>query len=154
VAATRARDRGGDDESRHPAGARPRPKPRGVLLIADDTADTRSLYCLYLTSRGFKVLTAKDGETAVEMAQRHRPDVVIMDLAMPRLDGVAATRRLKSDARTRHTPIVLLTAHPLQAVQRGALEAGVDGFLTKPCLPEELEHHVQQLIDRPSHDAA
>ncbi len=153
MAASCARDRGGD-ESRHPANAGPRTSPRGILPIADDIADTRSLYCLYLTYRGFKVLTAKDGETAVEMALRHRPDVVIMDLAMPRLDGVAATRRLKGDARTRHTPIIILTAHPLKAVQQGALQAGVDGFLTKPCLPEELEQHVQQLIGRPSHDAA
>ena len=145
MTASRARDRGDEGESGH---------RRGVLLIADDTADTRALYCLYLTYRGFKVLTARDGEIAVEMALRHRPDVVVMDLAMPRLDGVAATRRLKSDARTRHTRIILLTAHPLEAVQQGALQAGVDGFLTKPCLPEDLEQHVRGLIGRPAHDVA
>lgn len=127
---------------------------RGVVLIADDTADTRDLYCLYLTYRGFKVVTAKDGETAVEMALRHQPSVVVMDFAMPRLDGMAATRRLKTDSRTRYTPIIMLTANPLKAVKGGAFPAGLDGFLTKPCLPEHLEQHIQSLIDLSKREAA
>lgn len=119
---------------------------RGVVLIADDTADTRDLYCLYLTSRGFKVVTAKDGEAAVEMALRHQPDVVVIDFAMPRLDGMAAIQRLKTDSRTRHTPIVMLTANPLRAAQGRSLQASLDGFLTKPCLPEHLEQHIDALM--------
>jgi two-component system cell cycle response regulator DivK len=127
----------------HPEGAAP---CRGVVLIADDTADTRDLYCLYLTSRGFKVVTAKDGEAAVDVALRHRPDVVVIDFAMPRLDGMAAIQRLKTDSRTRYTPIVMLTAHPLKAAQGGSLQASVDSFLTKPCLPEHLEQHIDSLM--------
>ena len=153
MAASRARARGGANDSRPRATTGRCDNTRGVLLIVDDTADTRGLYCLYLTYRGFKVLTANDGETAVEMAVRHRPDVVVMDLAMPRLDGIGATQRLKSDARTRHTRIIMLTAHPMEAAQQGAFQAGVDGFLTKPCLPEDLEQHVQRHIGRPAHDA-
>lgn len=119
---------------------------RGVILIADDTADTRDLYCLYLTSRGFKVITAKDGEAAVEMARRHQPDVIVIDFAMPRLDGMAAIQRLKTDPHTRSTPIIMLTANPLKAAQGGSLHASLDGFVTKPCLPEHLEQHIDSLM--------
>jgi CheY-like chemotaxis protein len=66
---------------------------------------------------------------------------------MPRIDGITATQTLKRDARTRNTPIILLTGYPQRAVERGALQAGVDVFLTKPCLPEDLESHLQRLLE-------
>jgi CheY-like chemotaxis protein len=119
----------------------------GVILIVDDTSDTREIYSLYLTSRGFKVPTAQDGLSGLDAAGRHQPDVIVMDLSMPGLDGIETTRRLKADPRTAHIPVVLLTAYPMHAVQVGALDAA-DSFLTKPCLPDELERHVQQLLVR------
>ena len=76
------------------------------------------------------------------------PDVIVMDLAMPKMDGISATRRLKAHRRTRHIPVILLTGYPYQAIERGALEAGVAVFLTKPCLPEDLERHVSELSGR------
>src|ERR671931_547103 len=103
------------------------------------------MYTLYLTSRGFKVPTARDGLSAIDAARRHLPDVIVMDLSMPELDGIEATRRLKADPRTAHIPVLMLTAYPLNAVQGGALDAGADDFLTKPCLPDHLEKHVQRL---------
>ena len=77
-----------------------------------------------------------------------RPDVIVMDLAMPRMSGISAAHHLKHDPRTRKTPIILLTGYALRAIRDGALEMGVDVFLTKPCLPEDLESHVRQLLER------
>jgi two-component system, cell cycle response regulator DivK len=118
----------------------------GLVLIADDTFDTRELYEVYLTGQGFAVKTVTDGEAAVEEAIAIVPDVIVMDISMPRLDGVAATRQLKEHPRTRHVPVVIWTAYPHKAIQRGALEAGADAFMVKPCLPEELENHLRSLI--------
>ena len=132
-----------------PAGD-PRHTPGAVaILIVDDVADTRELYSLYFRSRGCTVMTAQDGVAAIDVAQRHRPDAIVMDLSMPGLDGVSATRRLKRDARTRHIPILILTGYPMRAIRDGALEAGANAFLTKPCLPEDLEQHVQRLVASP-----
>lgn len=119
---------------------------RATILIVDDTPDGREIYSLYLQSKGFAVLTARDGSEGVEMARQHQPDVVVMDIAMARLDGIAATKRLKRDARTRRTPVIVLTAYPGKPVQQQALEAGASAFLTKPCLPEELETHIRRLL--------
>jgi two-component system, cell cycle response regulator DivK len=120
----------------------------GLVLIADDTADTRELYALYLRHCGYSVEFANDGVSAVEAARRLRPDVIVMDLAMPRADGATATRGLKADWQTRNIPIILLTGYPQRAIERGVIEAGADVFLTKPCLPEDLEKHVRRLLDR------
>ena len=119
-----------------------------MILVVDDTSDTRDIYSLYLTGRGFKVPTARDGLSGLDAACTHQPDVIVMDLSMPGVDGIEATRRLKADPRTSHIPVLLLTAYPLHAVQGGALEAGADDFLTKPCLPDDLERHLQRLLAR------
>src|SRR5438874_13827721 len=119
---------------------------RPVVLIVDDTPDARDIYSLYLQHRGFTVLTARDGNEGVEMAREHQPDVVIMDLAMARLDGIAAIKRLKRDAHTRRAPVIVLTAYPEKQVQQRAMEAGAAVFLTKPCLPDDLERHVRRLV--------
>jgi len=118
----------------------------GLVLVVDDTSDTRDLYALYFQSRGFSVITAEDGEAGVETALRYEPDVIVMDLAMPRLDGVAATQRLRQDARTRDTAIIILTGYQAQAMPLGAFEAGADALLMKPCLPEDLERSVRKLL--------
>ena len=126
----------------------PRPPTRGAhpptVLIVDDDLDARQIYSQYLGARGFSTVAAQDGEAAIEVATRLRPNVIVMDLTMPRLDGIAATRRLKRDPRTHSIPVILLTGYPLRAIQEGASEAGVDVFLTKPCVPEELEHRLRR----------
>jgi CheY-like chemotaxis protein len=118
---------------------------RPLILIADDTADAREIYGTYFTGRGFSVLTANDGAAAIQVAIDHRPDVIVMDLAMPQFDGITAAERIKGTARTRRTRVILLTGYPQYALEQAALERGVDRFLTKPCLPEELERHVNEL---------
>jgi two-component system, cell cycle response regulator DivK len=124
------------------------PASAGRVLIADDTFDTRELYSLYLTQCGFAVQTVTDGEAALEIALESPPDVMILDFSMPRLDGIAATKRLKANPRTSQIAVIVLTGFPHQAARRDALEAGAEVFLGKPCLPEDLAREVQQLIGR------
>src|SRR5438477_7870891 len=134
--------------------SRPRSGPRGdartrrTVLIVDDAADTREMYGAFLGYRGFGVFTAPDGSAGVATALAQRPDVIVMDLAMPRLNGISAVAQLKQHPRTRHIPVIILTGYAVRALQQGALEAGADVFLTKPCLPEDLERHVRPLLDR------
>jgi two-component system, cell cycle response regulator DivK len=125
----------------------PRPEHPASILIVDDVSDTREMYAFYFRKQGFTVFTALDGRNGLDVAMAQRPDVIVMDLSMPGMDGIAVTRAIKRDARVRHIPILILTGYPMRAVQEGVLEAGADGFLTKPCLPDELEQHVRRLLD-------
>jgi len=129
----------------HPRGPR---KP--LVLIADDMQDARDIYAAYLEVRGFRAVTARDGEQAVEVATSERPDVIVMDLTMPKMDGIEATRRIKRNPRTRKIPVIMLTGYGQRAIEGGALEAGAAVFLTKPCPPDELEAAVRRLLDRPA----
>jgi CheY-like chemotaxis protein len=104
------------------------------------------MYALYLKHCGFSTYTSPDGSAAIEMALEYRPDVVVMDLAMPYVDGITALRRLKMHPRTRRIPVILLTGYPSKAIEQGAIESGAEVFLTKPCLPEDLERHVRDLL--------
>ena len=122
------------------------PRNAGRVLVVDDAPDTRDLYADYLGQRGFDVATAANGEIGIDLAVRLKPDVIVMDLTMPRINGISATHHLKHDPRTRRIPVILLTGYAFRAIQEGAIEMGVDVFLTKPCLPEDLEGHVLRLI--------
>src|SRR5687768_716201 len=118
----------------------------GLVLIVDDSLHTRQLYMEYLKYRGLGVVTAPEAEAGLTLARTLKPDVVIMDLAMPGLNGITATQRLKQDPRTRRIPVIVLTGYAFRAIEHGALEAGADAFLTKPCLPEDLEAKIRQLL--------
>jgi len=117
-----------------------------MILVVDDFDDNRQMYAEYLKYCGFRVAEAADGAEAVTTALAIIPDVVVMDLSLPVLDGWEATRRLKSDPRTRHIPVVALTGHALEGHSQGAREAGCDAFLAKPCLPEKLLETVERLL--------
>src|SRR5215831_13765176 len=137
------REPGEDYEAPHA----PRARRLGRILIVDDFPDAIEMYRMYFDHSGYEVLSAGDGLSAVAMALRSVPDVIVMDLSMPRLDGIEATRELKGQRRTRHIPIILLTGFPERAIREGAIEAGADMFLTKPCLPDDLEGHVRRLME-------
>ena len=122
----------------------------GNVYAVVDKGGTREMYGSFLGYRGFGVFTAPDGNAGVDTAVAQRPDVIVMDLAMPWVDGITATRRLKADARTRNVPVILLTGHAYRAIDQGALEAGAAVFLTKPCLPEDLEAQIRRLQKRSS----
>jgi CheY-like chemotaxis protein len=118
-----------------------------LVLVVEDYQDAREMYAAYLQFSGFDVAEAGNGIEAIEKTQELLPDIVLMDLALPRMDGWEATRRLKNDPRTRHIPIVALTGHALAGHAEGAREAGCDAFVTKPCLPDALVAEIKRLLD-------
>jgi two-component system, cell cycle response regulator DivK len=124
-----------------------RVREQPLVLVVEDYQDAREMYAAYLQFSGFDVAEAGNGVEAIEKAQALLPDIVLMDLALPRMDGWEATRRLKSDPRTRHIPIVALTGHALAGHAEGAREAGCDAFVTKPCLPDALVAEIKRLLD-------
>jgi two-component system cell cycle response regulator DivK len=124
-------------------------RDRQLVLVVEDYQDAREMYAAYLQFSGFDVAEAANGVEAVEKATELLPDIVLMDLALPRMDGWEATRRLKGDPRTRHIPIVALTGHALAGHAEGARDAGCDSFVTKPCLPDALVAEIRRLLDRP-----
>jgi CheY-like chemotaxis protein len=124
-------------------------RDRQLVLVVEDYQDAREMYAAYLQFSGFDVAEAANGVEAVEKTTELLPDIVLMDLALPRMDGWEATRRLKGDPRTRHIPIVALTGHALPGHSEGAREAGCDSFVTKPCLPDALVAEIKRLLDRP-----
>jgi two-component system, cell cycle response regulator DivK len=126
-----------------------RPPDRGqgrLVLIVDDVPDNRELYVQYLTYFGYRAAEAGDGQDALAKAAALKPDVIVMDLSLPGMDGWEATRRLKSDPRTQHVPVVALTGHALAGHSKGAREAGCDAFITKPCLPDALLAEVRRML--------
>ncbi|HYT68360.1 MAG TPA: response regulator [Vicinamibacterales bacterium] len=126
--------------------ARTREQP--LVLVVEDYQDAREMYAAYLQFSGFEVAEAGNGIEAIEKTLELLPDIVLMDLALPRMDGWEATRRLKNDDRTRHIPIVALTGHALAGHAEGAREAGCDAFVTKPCLPDALVAEIKRLLDQ------
>lgn len=118
-----------------------------LILLVEDTADSRLVVTDFLEFRGYRVVTAEDGLEAVEKTRELRPDVVLMDLSLPKLDGLEATRRLKQDERTRDIPVLALTAHALAEARASALDAGCVDVITKPCPPPELERKIRPYLD-------
>ena len=126
--------------------ARPADRGRGrLVLIVDDVPDNRELYVQYLTHFGYRAAEAGDGQDALTKAAALRPDVIVMDLSLPGMDGWEATRRLKADTATRHIPVIALTGHALSGSDEHARAAGCDAFLTKPCDPEDLAATIDRL---------
>ncbi|HEX3344701.1 MAG TPA: response regulator, partial [Polyangiaceae bacterium] len=99
-----------------------------------------------LRHAGYGVIEAENGLQAVDRARESLPDLVVMDLALPVMDGWEATRKLKGDERTRIIPVIALTGHALAGYSKGAMEAGCDVFLTKPCLPKTLLERVRGIL--------
>ena len=114
------------------------PATAPLILLVDDFDDAREMYRDYLAFSGFRVETACDGREAVDKARVLSPDLILMDLSLPVVDGWEATRILKGDAATRHLTIVALSAHAMNADGDRARAAGCDGFIPKPCLPSDL----------------
>ena len=118
-----------------------------LILVVDDYQDAREMYAEYLQFSGFRVAEARNGNEAVEQAFALKPDLILMDLSLPGMDGWEATRRLKADEATRRIPIVALTGHALAGASEGAKRAGCDSFVTKPCLPDDLVVEVRRMLN-------
>ena len=118
-----------------------------LVLVVDDYQDAREMYAEYLEFSGFRTAEARNGAEALEKAFALTPDVILMDLSLPVMDGWEATRRLRADARTHNIPIVALTGHALSGHADGAKDAGCDAYVTKPCLPDALVQEVKRILD-------
>lgn len=117
-----------------------------TVLLVDDFDDAREMYGHYLRHFGYEPLEAATGEDALALALARQPAIILMDLQLPGIDGWEITRRLKHDDRTRHIPIIALTAHALDRERERTRRAGCDAFLSKPCLPDDLLRAIDRLI--------
>ena len=125
-----------------------------LVLVVDDFQDNREMYAEFLAFSGFRVIQAANGKEALDQAFANRPDIIIMDLSLPVMDGWEATRRLKADQRTNAIPVVALTGHAMQGHSKGAIEAGCDSFVAKPCLPDQLVAEIRRMLSTPRPSAA
>lgn len=121
-----------------------------LVLVVEDHEDTRVLLRTMLEMRGYRVAEAEDGEEGVRLARRVRPRLVIMDATLPKLDGISATRRIRSDPTLARVPVVFLSGHAQPNFRAAALDAGGTEFLVKPILLEDLaavlERHLRAAV--------
>jgi DNA-binding response OmpR family regulator len=115
-----------------------------IILVVDDFKDDREMYAYFLSLKGFQVTVACDGEEALSKASQLQPDLIIMDLWLPGIGGWEAIRRLKGDKKTRHIPIVVLTARAFVS----AKAVGSDGCLIKPCHPDDMLAEINRVLNR------
>jgi CheY-like chemotaxis protein len=126
-----------------------------LILIADDNRDTREMYALYLGMVGYSVETAAEGREAIVKALTLRPDLIVMDLQMPGVDGWRAMQDIRADPKTANIPIVVLTGHDFKDhLKQSALAAGARSFLLKPCLPEQLAREISEYVPTRQNRAA
>jgi CheY-like chemotaxis protein len=123
-----------------------RPAEGKLVLIVDDSADSAAFVSLYLQNRNYRVVTAHNGEEAVRVADAITPDIILMDIAMPDVDGLEATRRIRASATLPYIPIIALTAFTTEGFKRAAVEVGIDGYLTKPVDCERLHQLISRLL--------
>ena len=109
-----------------------------LVLVIDDAEDNREVYVQFFEFQGWRTATASDGRDGLDKAAALKPDVIVLDLSLPIMDGWEVARRLKSNQATKAIPVLALTGHALDGSRKKALAAGVDEYLTKPCLPADL----------------
>ena len=119
-----------------------------VVLVADDDEDILALVSYRLTRAGYEVLTASDGEQALERAREHAPSLAVLDVMMPGLDGYEVTQRLRADPATAAIPVILLTARVQDADVARGFDAGADDYVKKPFSPQELRARVESVLSR------
>ena len=124
-----------------PASERPR-----TVLIVEDNEDNRIVYSTMLRHFGFAVDEAENGAEGILKARSNQPDLILMDIAIPLVDGWEAVQRLKKDPATSHIPIVALTAHAMPADRERAMQVGCDGYLAKPCEPRTVVEEVRRIL--------
>jgi len=120
------------------------------ILVIDDDSSTLRLIGYMLERGGFQVQMAGDGEDGLAIAFQHPPDLIVLDVMMPGMNGYEVCERLRSDPRTAHVPVIILTARSQRVDQRTALEAGADLYMSKPVAPDELVEKVNNLLARPT----
>jgi two-component system, cell cycle response regulator DivK len=116
------------------------------VLVVEDIETNRDMLSRRLIRRGFQVILAVDGQQGVDLARSERPDIILMDMSLPVMDGWEATRRVKSDDATRGVPVIGLTAHAMAGDREKAIEAGCDDYDTKPVELERLIGKIERLL--------
>jgi len=123
---------------------------KGTILIIDDEKDLIELVRYNLDKEGYDVISASDGQTGLDIAQRHKLDLIVLDLMMPGMEGLEVCRRLRSDPRTARIPVIMLTAKATEADRVVGLELGADDYITKPFAPREMVARVKAILRRTS----
>lgn len=116
------------------------------ILLVEDNEDNSVLVEKILTYYGFKVVIVSNGESALEYCEKNQPDLILMDLSLPDIDGMEVSRMLRKKSEFQHTPIIALTAHTLHGIQELTQEAGINDLLAKPFLPNDLIEFVQKYL--------
>ena len=132
-------------QSAQPAPSEPNGQPP-LVLIVDDYDDNREMYSSYLEYAGLRVAEAVNGKEALAKTTELMPDLIVMDLSLPGMDGWTATRTLKTNTRTSAIPVIALTGNARSDASVAAREAGCDAFLSKPCLPEQMLAAVKKVM--------
>ena len=118
------------------------------ILVVDDNEDNRELASKILRIRGYLIVEAKDGRAAIKKAEEERPDLILMDISLPDIDGYEVTRAIKSKEELRGIPVIALTAHAMKGDKEKALEAGCDGYISKPIdihkFPDQVSSYLPQ----------
>lgn len=125
---------------------RPVTSAAATILLVEDNEDNRAVYTTILRYYGYHVIEAPSAEEGIAMARQTQPALILMDIGLPGIDGWEATRRLKGDPRTRHIPIVALTAHALAEHRAQSFAAGCDGYLAKPIEPRDVLTEVRRYL--------
>ena len=121
---------------------------RPLIVLIEDFDDARDMYAEYLEFSGMRVAGAPDAVQGLQLARELNPSIILMDAALPGLSGWDAIAQLKADPATRHIPVLMLTGHVLNDAKERALAAGADGFIPKPCLPDELVRHIHATLEK------
>ena len=120
-------------------------KAEKLILVVDDFSDIRDAQAHFLTKEGFRVVVARDGQEALDKALGLQPDLILMDLSLPGINGWTATRQLKQDEKTKHIPVVILTAYSSGGT-RAVIQEGCEGFLMKPTAPGDLLKEIHRVL--------
>jgi two-component system cell cycle response regulator DivK len=123
------------------------------ILLVEDNEMNRDMLSRRLIRRGFQVVFALDGQQGIDLAHSERPDIIIMDMSLPVIDGWEATRRLKADDTTRSVPVIGLTAHAMSGDREKAIEAGCDDYDTKPVELERLIDKIERMLSTAKDEA-
>ena len=122
------------------------PPAAPLILLIEDFDDAREMYAEYFEFNGYRAATAADAVRGLALADELLPAIILMDAGLPGLTGWEAIAELKANPRTRHIPVLMLTGHVLNEARHRAAAAGADGFIAKPCLPDELLRHVAAFL--------
>ena len=121
-------------------------EPKFLILIVDDSADNVAMLSLDLQQQGYRIVTASNGEDAITVATNTTPNLILMDINLPALDGLGATRRIREIEGLRDVPIVAITAFGTEGFQRAAYDVGVSGYLTKPLDLDRMHQLIARLL--------